>query len=378
MLNHNYEINQDNIDSSYIYTTDNNSSEDESQDSSESDTSDDNDLEDSSQTVAYNFTEKNNHTIDNTNKFLSISHTEYENNRNLLFTKDIEKHSILLDTKNLIYDSETNKYKYVIEFQSSKKKTGFEFYKNIIGFKLLKANIKNTPNVINSMNNKLCINMGGSLDKNDNIINGTNYNIEFTKRDFNDEDDIATFIQDTLTNKYSISGFTVTYHNDLSVTSYSAETHKYQFTNSSSSFILDFEKSYDLGSSIYRLLGFQKKKYFITSGITGLMSEYVSDFSFHYVDVVVPQIPYIACKKNIDRKHIIDRINLDNPSGHMVNYFNTLSTDLTSDNYFYPITLNQLEIQLYSDSTDVLYESENSDNNFEFQITILKNLNLLK
>lgn len=333
------------------------------------------DYEDSSNTVPYNYTEESN--IRN-NKLLTIKQEEnYNINRNLYFTKDIEKHSILVDTKNLEFNSDTKNYEYVVDFQNNTL-AGMDFYKNVIGFKLIKANIKNVPNIINDMNNILCINVSGTLDSNNNIQGGTNYKIEFNKRDFDDELTLAGFIQETLhSSRYNLNNFSIDYDNSISDTSIDKGTHKYSFTNSNSTFILDFEESYRLGSSIHRLLGFKKKKYFSNKNVA-LISEIISDFSFHYVDIVCPQIPYISCKKNLSRKHIIERININVPNGAMIDYHNYLADDKSTENYFFPITLNRLEIQLYSDSSDIYYQTENSDNNFEFQITILKNLNLLK
>lgn len=356
---------------SYDTESDDNESDDNS--SEDSNLSID-DYEDTSNTVAYNYTEESNI---NNNKLLTIHQEEnYNKNRNLYFTKDIEKHSILIDTKNLEYNIDTKNYEYVVDFQNDTL-AGMDFYKNVIGFKLIKANIKNIPNIINDMNNILCINEGGTLDSNNNIQGGTNYKIEFNKRDFDDELTIAGFIQETLHSIYGLTKFSIDYDNNITSTSVDKGTHRYSFTNSTSSFILDFEESHRLGSSIHRLLGFKKSKYFSNATVP-LVSEIISDFSFHYVDIVCPQIPYIACKKNLSRKHIIERININVPNGAMIDYHNYLGHDQTMENYFFPITLNRLEIQLYSDSTDIYYQTENSDNNFEFQITILKNLNILK
>ena len=41
------------------------------------------------------------------------------------------------------------------------------------------------------------------------------------------------------------------------------------------------------------------------------------------------------------------------------------------DNYFYPININKLTIQLYEDTSDTLYDCQNNDNSFEFELTIL-------
>ena len=70
------------------------------------------------------------------------------------------------------------------------------------------------------------------------------------------------------------------------------------------------------------------------------------------------------------------------PSGNgaptsIVSYFSH-PTELMSQIYFYPISLNQLTIELYDDSTDQFFQAENMDNSFEFEITILKNPKLMK
>ena len=41
------------------------------------------------------------------------------------------------------------------------------------------------------------------------------------------------------------------------------------------------------------------------------------------------------------------------------------------ENYFTPTNINSLNIQLYEDTTDTLYDCQNNDNSFEFELTIL-------
>jgi hypothetical protein len=85
------------------------------------------------------------------------------------------------------------------------------------------------------------------------------------------------------------------------------------------------------------------------------------------VDLVIPEIPYIACKRNSNGKNIIDRIPLNEARGGLVSY----SSDINLDNYFYPINIDKITIQLYEDSSDTLYDCQNNDNSFEFELTIL-------
>ena len=50
----------------------------------------------------------------------------------------------------------------------------------------------------------------------------------------------------------------------------------------------------------------------------------------------------------------------------------------SGQNYFFPITLDKLSIKLYSDNGKTLYDSQNANHTFEFEITTLKNLNLVR
>ena len=64
---------------------------------------------------------------------------------------------------------------------------------------------------------------------------------------------------------------------------------------------------------------------------------------------------------------------MDENSGTMVHY----SNDNNPDNYFNPIKLYELTIQLYEDTHFALHESQNNNNSFEFEITILnKKINI--
>ena len=94
--------------------------------------------------------------------------------------------------------------------------------------------------------------------------------------------------------------------------------------------------------------------------------ENVVDHSIHFVDLVIPEIPYIACKQNMLGKKIIDRIPLDESSGNLVHY-STYSDNI----YFHPINLSKITIQLYEDSNGLFYDCQNNDNSFEFEITML-------
>ena len=94
------------------------------------------------------------------------------------------------------------------------------------------------------------------------------------------------------------------------------------------------------------------------------------DFSQHHVDLCIPEIPDMACKRTITRtgggRNIIDRIPLTYPTGSYQYY----EPDNFAINYFTPIKLDKLNIQLFSDN-DEEFDSQNTDNSFEFEVTIL-------
>ena len=90
---------------------------------------------------------------------------------------------------------------------------------------------------------------------------------------------------------------------------------------------------------------------------------------------MIPEIPAIACKMG-SKKQIIDRIPLDASPGSLV-YYETPSNELQTNNYFYPIKLSSLSIQLYT-GHDKLYHSNNGDNYFEFELTIVENTKLFE
>jgi len=74
----------------------------------------------------------------------------------------------------------------------------------------------------------------------------------------------------------------------------------------------------------------------------------------------------LLAKKNNTGKNLIERIPLGS-SGSITEYTNNYNID----NYFFPINIPKLSIQIYEDSTDLLYDSQNNDNSFEFELTIL-------
>ena len=277
---------------------------------------------------------------------------EYEKNRNTLFTKDIESRYILVDTNNIQKTSSfnTNDYTYNLYSQTNSDNQnstgGYGSYKNVIGFRLIRAIIPNTAYTINDMNNTLSF-----------TISSTNYT--------------QTLINGYYTLDNIINAFPTSGSNKIlqSMITNDSTTHKFTI-NYGSNIIYNWNTN-DKTKNAARLFGF----YPTTSAIgTSHTSDFVPDMSNHFVDIVVDEIPKIACKDNSSGKNTIERIYMNTDYGSMKIHESII---YGKQNYFYPITLEKLSIKLYSDDGKTLYDSQKANHSFEFEITTLKNTELV-
>ena len=277
---------------------------------------------------------------------------EYEKNRNTLFTKDIESRYILVDTNNIQKTSSfnTNDYTYNLYSQTNSDNQnstgGYGSYKNVIGFRLIRAIIPNTAYTINDMNNTLSF-----------TISSTNYT--------------QTLINGYYTLDNIINAFPTSGSNKIlqSMITNDSTTHKFTI-NYGSNIIYNWNTN-DKTKNAARLFGF----YPTTSAIaTSHTSDFVPDMSNHFVDIVVDEIPKIACKDNSIGKNTIERIYMNTDYGSMKIHESII---YGKQNYFYPITLEKLSIKLYSDDGKTLYDSQKANHSFEFEITTLKNTELV-
>ena len=308
-------------------------------DSDYSDTSSDHDMREE---VQYENTHFMNH----------VESEVYANNRNKLFTKDIESRYILVDTNNIQKTSSfnTNDYTYNLYSQTNSDNEnntgGYGSYKNVIGFRLIRAIIPNTAYTINDMNNTLSF-----------TISSTNYTQTLTN---------GYYTLDNIINSFPTSGSNKILQ---SMITNDSTTHKFTI-NYGSNIIYNWLTS-DKTKNAARLFGF----YPTTSAIgTSHTSDFVPDMSNHFVDVVIDEIPKIACKDNSIGKNTIERIYMNTDYGSMKIHETII---YSKQNYFYPITLEKLSIKLYSDDGKTLYDSQKANHSFEFEITTLKNTELV-
>ena len=320
------------------------------EDSSEDNPSDSSSDEEHSQLLSNNVGVLYNQFDVKDTKFMNMeSAEEYQTKRNELFTPELSKIRILVDSKNVTHkttDHDTSNYTVELNGDDTSNSTaGFDNYENVIGFRLIKAMILNTVYQVTTNNNTINFNYGGS-DKVSTLTPG-----KYSLDDFAD--------QVKLQMDAAIDGatpFTVTIDDDT--------TYKYRIVSSTSNF-------YFLKSSAWRLLGILNMDEEASTASTDKTLPNVIDHSIHYVDLVIPEIPYIACKHNMSSKNVIERIPINVDPGEIVYYTDAQDS---FDNYFYPINLSKLTIQLYEDTNDSFYDCQNADNSFEFELTILNKI----
>lgn len=330
--------------------------------------------------------------------------SDYLNFRNSLFTKDIEKQLILVDSRSIDHSKAHNTSDYKICLDGSDKSCnptgGFGVFKNVIGFRLVKAVIPSTSFVVNDFNNKLIINIynneiGTTRDTHERILlekgayTGFTLSDELSKKLNKINDNfLVGFINSELKLNFSNSTTTINHiFNDPDINVIREKIKEKNDSLQPNRFLIffngnkKFEINTEIDNSAYRLFGFLKNQinpstsieYKISNGEKAtLISYHNADHANHFVDIVVKEIPYIACKKNPRGRMVVDRIPITTRLGSIVEYQSPTS-EYFSQNYFYPISLNHLSIQIYQDSSEHLYDTSNLDNYFEFELTMLKN-----
>ena len=154
-----------------------------------------------------------------------VLENNYINLRNSIFTKDIEKHNILIDSMTTNPDNTNN---YTILFDDN----NIPVLKNMIGIRLVETSIMVPPNNVHNNNNKIRFKYG-SVDK-DVTLNIGNYdndelaselqqriNLEVLGEEIPDPDFTITFNKDVNDNKFTIERVVGTQNIQIDWTYYS-------------------------------------------------------------------------------------------------------------------------------------------------------------
>ena len=359
---------------------------------SDYETSDDEMSDDESEIINYN-------KINYDNKYFHNNsiQSDYQTIRDKLFTKDIIKQRILIDTHNIIVQGtntadslKTNNYTYYLYKNSEEAHSlnenynetgGYDRYKNVIGFRFIKAMIPNRSYTVNNTNNTFIVqlaNDGTVLNENDRngkfkiILQNGFFDTDtitqsFTNATYEAIADIETTGNTNLKGLYEITP------------SFNSQNKLFTFTmkDNTSSVAIKFKFIWSDVTNNYNdaktLLGFLIDT---PQFINPIIGETPPDMSVHYFDIVIPEIPYIACKHNTEKKKIIERIPITSAMDELLIYEDT-SFNIEDQNYFFPISLHKLNIQLYQKNKK-LFDNNNKHHSLEFEITMINKVDLIK
>ena len=111
-----------------------------------------------------------------------------------------------------------------------------------------------------------------------------------------------------------------------------------------------------------------------SSGIT-VTSDNIPDSTQYHIDLVIPQLPPKNTIASLNNHNILERISLNKTGdSDMVVYDNI---NMTPYSHFFPISLDEITIQLYDTNGTGLYECGNKDNTFVFEYVELLNTSLM-
>ena len=285
--------------------------------------------------------ELNNNFLNNTDKLTYLKH------RNSLFTKDIEKRIIVVDSHNLHKTDDFNTSNYVFKFTNDSD-NNVGIFNNVIGFRLLKGSIRSPAYNVNVTNNKIYYRVGNDPTIHEITINPGSYTLLQLQSVFsNTTIDDSQFVRYSSIDQHFINN--VQYCTSNCTTSGGTGI-SFKFSHTNSFTILWDHNQIARGAA--KLFGFIQREHTSTqnsNSVHFIQSSKTPDISLHYVDLVIPEIPEIACKHNSYGKDIIERITLNRSGGDYVHFVN----DYNLNNYFFPIKLHQLTIQLYSENKKV-------------------------
>lgn len=215
---------------------------------------------------------------------------------------------------------------------------GFDKYTNVIGFRLIKAVIPNIAYTINNSNDLFVYKSGGNT-----------YQLNLTQG-YYDPSILCNCLPTT--NPDSIQ---FNWMNGL---------WKYNITSTASITIC-----WDYNEKTKNLAGLMG--YYIninSSPNNNIYGNMVADLAATYVDLVIDEIPSIACKQNSYGRRIIDRIPLNDDFGD-IKYYEPENKEKDISKLFFPITLDKLSIKLYGKNQEI-FDNQQGNHTFEFELTI--------
>ena len=289
---------------------------------------------DSTEMNEQNYVNENN-IIDRDNNLVQCENNEqglYDIDK--LIVKDVHRENILLssnDTEDISYDSKTLKFNL-----NNNGAGGIQYKKNVIGFRLNEC-IFTSP-----------------------VYNITTTNNTITYAAVVITIDVGYYTIYTLQNSINSSD------NGTLELKYDPPRQKYSIKNTGGSDI-----TVDLLENKNQLLkdcGFTKLG-MLEAGADRPADTHPSLIIGTYIDIVVDEIPYKACKQNPKGFNIVHRLPIRSDSGSSIVYYKSNFIDHNFQHLFYPLNLSTLTIHLYMDGNELTLE--NLTISFEFELVIL-------
>ena len=265
-----------------------------------------------------------------------------------LIYKEISRENILLSNKDLkdSGDSDTAPDSKTLKFDLSLNKSGgVNWKKNVIGFRLNECILTSPVYNITSGNREIHWRrtVASSIYQGELII------------------DVGYYTVHTLQNEINTRlgrDFTLTYN---------PKPDKYIIENVSFG-ILTFDQG---SNNLLNLCGFlvADKQLVLSNEEKQYADTHPSLNIGTYLDIVVDEVPYGACKQNPKGLNIIHRIPIRSESGSSIVYYKSNFIDHNYQHLFPPMNLSHLTIHLYMDGQEL--PLENLTISFEFELVIL-------
>jgi hypothetical protein len=273
-----------------------------------------------------------------------------DNQRNLydidkLIVKDVYRENILLsdkDTNDSKHDSKTLRFNL-----NNDKAGGIQYKKNVIGFRLNECIYTSPVFNITEGNNTI------NFNYNDTYIPDS---IKIPKGFYTIFTLLNTINSSTLVSSSVIVNtiFNLTYDTTTSRVKISVIATNIEFTGN---------------TSLIYILGFQHQGLILHAPVEVSASTHPSLNIGTYIDIVVDEIPYKACKQNPQGLNIVHRLPVRPDSGSSIVYYKSNFIDHNFQYLFYPINLSTLTIHLYMDGEEL--NLEHMTISFEFELVIL-------
>ena len=268
-----------------------------------------------------------------------------------LIYKEISRENILLSSKVLEHGSDIEHDSKTLKFDLSLNKSGgVNWKKNVIGFRLNEC-IFTRPvyNIIKDRNDEMQYFEGKLI-----TIPEGNYTIYSLINAINTHDN------NTATRK-----FTLSYNQEtalVSIENISTPTKDISIWKTELFKLLGFHDNFTNTGSALSYLKIETSK-------TLLADTHPALNIGTYIDIVVDEVPYGACKQNPKGLNIVHRIPIRTEGGSSIVYYKSNFIDHNYQHLFPPMNLSHLTIHLYMDGQELTLG--NLTISFEFELVIL-------